>query len=80
MSTFNRLLLKLLASSTLFYLVLFITSPIAVQLSYAIVCDNVESDSSACDSSEVSSVTSPDFTFGRAVSDNTFVSYEWLLC
>ena len=58
MDPFKLLLIKLICSSTLFYLILFLTAPIAVQLAYQVICDNVEEDDSLCNSSEVSSVTS----------------------
>ncbi len=55
---FKVLLIKLVCSSTLFYMILFLTAPIAVQLAYQIICDNIEEDDGMCDSSEVSSLTS----------------------
>ena len=55
---FRIQLVKLICSSTIFYLILFLTAPIAVQLAYQIICDNIEEDDTMCDSSDVSSLTS----------------------
>jgi PCFT/HCP family folate transporter-like MFS transporter 1/3 len=63
MDEFTKSLVNLGISSTLFYMVLFLTSPIAVQLTYQIVCDNVEDDNTMCDTSEVSSITSRTLVF-----------------
>ena len=51
---YQRKLWLLIGASTAFYLVLFLTVPMAVQLMYAIVCDNIQGGED-CDSSAVSS-------------------------
>ena len=53
----NWLLFCITTASLIYYLILFLTVPIAVQLMYAIVCDNIQ-DGEDCNSSAVSSETS----------------------
>ena len=56
-TAYKKLLFLLTLASLFFYLILFLTVPMAVQLMYAIVCDNLHADDDnvvGCDTSDVS--------------------------